>query len=298
LNDEQRDYTMLVPVNDCWDRLVDKFKGFYHYSEDEEPELADKYACRSILDALVFETRSQSSTSDYWESTSGKLFYRPQDAGGLFEGTEAIGCSNGQILKAADVNLSPYQVLNSDIVVEAENIGEYLLTANYYDENKDRPVFVAAANTGVSSSYYMKFTSTNMLRGATVTYAIPNVLSCAYDIGIVFVPMNLTRNGWSSSIDTKKGRVDVELNDKYTKEKLEVEGIEIPGDKVDTIWVARGHQFAYCDYFPDRVSMEDAKISLKIVSTPKRSESDYTRDLYIDCILLKPSIDGDLSDEE
>ena len=43
---------------------------------------------------------------------------------------------------------------------------------------------------------------------------------------------------------------------------------------------------------------EDAKISLKIVSTPKRSESDYTRDLYIDCILLKPSIDGDLSDEE
>mgnify|MGYP000797874491 FL=1 len=73
---------------------------------------------------------------------------------------------------------------------------------------------------------------------------------------------------------------------------------EIPGDKVDTIWVARGHQFAYCDYFPDRASMEDAKISLKIVSTPKRSESDYTRDLYIDCILLKPSIDGDLSDEE
>ena len=201
-------------------------------------------------------------------------------------------------MKAADVNLSPYQVLNSDIVVEAENIGDYLLTANYYDENKDRPVFVAAANTGVSSSYYMKFTSTNMLRGATVTYAIPNVLSCAYDIGIVFVPMNLTRNGWSSSIDTKKGRVDVELNDKYTKEKLEVEGIEIPGDKVDTIWVARGHQFAYCDYFPNRASMEDAKISLKIVSTPKRSESDYTRDLYIDCILLKPSIDGDLSDEE
>ena len=35
--------------------LVDKFKGFYHYSEDEEPELADKYACRSILDALVLK---------------------------------------------------------------------------------------------------------------------------------------------------------------------------------------------------------------------------------------------------
>ena len=88
------------------------------------------------------------------------------------------------------------------------------------------------------------------------------------------------------------------MNDKYTKEKLEVEGIGNTRRQVDTIWVARGHQFAYCDYFPDRASMEDAKISLKIVSTPKRSESDYTRDLYIDCILLKPSIDGDLSDEE
>ena len=38
----------------------------------------------------------------------------------------------------------------------------------------------------------------------------------------------------------KKGRVDVELNDKYTNEKLAVGGIEIPGDKVDTIWVAQG----------------------------------------------------------
>ncbi len=75
-------------------------------------------------------------------------------------------------------------------------------------------------------------------------------------------------------------------------------GIEIPGDKVDTIWVAQGYHLLIVIISPIVFLWKMLKSLLKIVSTPKRSESDYTRDLYIDCILLKPSIDGDLSDEE
>lgn len=298
LNNENRNYTMLVPVNECWDKLVGSFKAFYNYKDEEEAELATRYAQRNVLNALVFDMSQQKGRPDYWESTAGYVFYHPEEDDGIFAGTEAISCSNGEILKGTDVKLDPYQVLASNIIIEAEDVGDYLLDGNYYDEENDRPVFVAAAGTGVSSSYYMKFTTTNLLRGATVTYALPNVLSCKYDIGVVFVPTNLTRNGWVSTIDQKKGRVDFELKDGYTGEKASVKDVEIPGNKVDTVWVEKGHAFTYCDYYPERPSMEDAEITLKISSTPKRSESGYTRDLYIDCIVLKPTVNEDLSDEE
>ncbi len=299
LNDESRRYTMLVPVNECWDKMIGTLKTFYNYADEEEnATLAEKYARRKVLDALVFENRRQTKWPDYWTSTAGYDFYHPEEEGGLFYGAESIGCSNGEILKSRDVTLDPYQVLATDIVIEAENYGDYLVTGNYYDKENDRPVFVAAAGTGVSKSHYMKYTSTNLLRGATVTYALPNVLSCSYDIGVVFVPTNLTRNGWITTIDQKKGRVDFELSDGYTKEKVSVKDVEIPGNKLDTIWVKKGHTFAYCDYYPNRLTMTDAKVTLKISSTPKRSESAYTRDLYIDCIVLKPTVNEDLSDEE
>lgn len=298
LNSEERTYTMLVPVNDNWDGLVSTFKTFYNYADEENAALAEKYAKRKVLDALVFDMDAQSYLPSLWVSTGMNVFYRPEAENGLFAGTERINCSNGEIRKGTNVELDPYQILATEIVVEAEDIGDYLLDGNYYDEENDRPVFVAAAGTGVSSNYYMKFTTTNLLRGATVTYALPDVLSCSYDIGVVFVPTNLTRNGWVSTIDQKKGRVDFELKDSYTGEKVSVKDVEIPGNKVDTIWVKRGHLFTYCDYFPDRETMEDAPITLKISSTPKRSESGYTRDLYIDCIVLKPTVNEDLSDEE
>ena len=108
----------------------------------------------------------------------------------------------------------------------------------------------------------------------------------------------MTRNGWSSTVVQKKCRVDFELEDGYTRERTSVEDVEIPGTALDTIWVARNHVFEYCDYNPDRESIDDAEISLTITATAKRSESDYTRDLYIDCIVLKPTVNEGSSYEE
>lgn len=303
LNNEWRRYTMLVPGNDCWDRLMASFRTYFNYNtnggDDEAAEdVAGKYASRKLADALVFDMARQNPLSEYWISTGGIRFLHPEEEGGLFYGTEAVTCSNGVIRKASDVALDPADVLMSEIVIEAENYGDYLVDGNYYDKENDRAVFVAAANSGVSSNYYMKFTPSSMLRGPVVTYALPGVLSARYDVGVVFIPVNLTRNGWSSTIDPKKSRVDFELRDGYTGESYTLDGVEIPGDKVDTVWVEKGHSFPYCDYYPERLSMEDAPITLTISSKAKRNESGYTRDLYIDCIVLKPTVNEDLNHEE
>ena len=101
-------------------------------------------------------------------------------------------------MKGADIKLDPYGILAREIVIEGEDYDDYLLDGRY--NTSDRPTKIAVAGTGVSSNAYMTFTSTSPSRGAEVTFALPDVLSCAYDIGVVFVPTNMTRNGWSSTV--------------------------------------------------------------------------------------------------
>ena len=296
LNSEDRDFTMLVPDNHCWDATLDRFKSFYNYADEADAELTETYACRNILNALVFDMENQPQMPDYWISTGELPFYRPDAEGGLFDGAVAVSCSNGEMLKTSRLELDPYGVLAQPIVIEGEDYGEYVLDGRY--QATDRPTRVAVAGTGVSSSAFMTFNSTSPSRGSEVTFALPDVLSCAYDIGVVMVPTNLTRNGWSSTVTQKKTRLDFELEDDYSGESLEVEGVEYAGDRIDTVWVARGHKFPFCDYFPDRTSFDDAAIRLTVTSAARRSESDYTMALYIDCIVLKPTVNEDLSDEE
>ena len=78
-------------------------------------------------------------------------------------------------------------------------------------------------------------------------------------------------------------------DDDNTGEELESGEVEVPGTAVDTIWVARGYEFTYCDYFPDRTDLSDAPVRLTISNAASRSDSKYTRTLNIDCIILKPS---------
>lgn len=296
LNRENMNFTMLVPDNASWDETLDRFKGFYNYADEANADLTETYACRNILNTLVFDMARQEQMPDCWESTGGLTFYRPEENGGLFDGAVSIGCSNGELLKTSDLRLDPYQVAARPVVIEAEDYGDYLLDGRY--QETDRPTRVAVAGTGVSSSAFMTFNSNSPSRGAEVTFAIPDVLSCAYDIGVVMVPTNLTRNGFSSTVTQKRSRLDFELEDDYSGESWSVEDVEYAGNKIDTVWVARGHEFPFCDYFPDRTTFEDSPIRLTITSAARRSESDYTMALYIDCIVLKPTINEDLSDEE
>ena len=198
-----------------------------------------------------------------------------------------MSCSNGVVYKSSSVHIDPYGVLVTPITIEAED-SRFLLDMQTYTFSQQ--VFVAAAGTGVSNSRYMAFTTTSTLSSRPqMTYAIPNVFSCKYDIGVVFVPQNLTSRGWSSQVEQKNNRVRFTLEDGYSGDDFEVDDVEIDGTKIDTVWVFRGHEFPYCDYFPERTDYEDAEITLTIRNRASNSEVGYTRNLYIDCILLKPT---------
>ena len=148
---------------------------------------------------------------------------------------------------------------------------------------------LSARKNELSENRYIKLIASSPILKPTITYALPDVLSCTYDIGVVFVPMNLTKNGYSSSIAQKDGRVDVELRDDYLGETYKFADIHVDGSRIDTVWITKGHNFKYCDYYPNRTKITDSKLTLKITGTVKRNETtSMSRDMYIDCIVLRP----------
>lgn len=287
LNDESRIYTMLVPTNAAWQKMLTDYKKFFNYEEGND-SLAEAYASRAIVDNLIFEQNSQTYLPD-WISTGGNIFTRPYEDGGIFSHVDdSVGCSNGVVYKSSDIYMDPYETMVEEIIIEAEDEERYLVGEGR--QTSGTRVFVAAANTGVSGSYYMQYTTTSVLSTQpNMTFALPDMYSCAYDIGVVFIPQNLTGRGWVTSIDQKPNLVEFTLEDDNTGEELESGEVEVPGTAVDTIWVARGYEFQYCDYFPDRTDLSDAPVRLTISNAASRSDSKYTRTLNIDCIILKPS---------
>lgn len=292
LNNEYSDYVMLVPTNDAWEEAVGRFKTFFRYPDGVDPSTSETYAKEAAVSNLVFDMKHQDKMGqNIWTSTYGFEFEDPEGEGGIFSAvTDRIPCSNGTIYKTPVYPFDPYETYVETIVLEAEN--ENLQVSKKYCSEDDRPVFVSVANSGVSKSQYMKFTPSMTLR-QSVVFALPGALSCKYDIGVVFVPLNLTRSGWVSNIDPKPTRVSFELDDGYTKPKLSVDDVEIPGTKIDTVWVTKGYEFPYCDYYPSRKEATDTKNKLEITCEVRNNEtSTYTRDMYIDCIVLKPTKEG------
>lgn len=291
MNSDSYNYWMLAPTDEAWNTAFETYGQYYNYPSGTDESYHDSYTKLAIVDNIMYQTDEQISPVDSLTSTTGFVFHSPFATDGIFSYvTDTVNCSNGTIYKTSKLSFSPEKTFMSTIVIEAEN-SDYVLEKNNCSED-DAVVLVTAAKTGLSNSRYMQFTPSGSKLKPNVTFALPNTLSGTYDIGVVFVPLNLTRNGWSSSIDQMPAKVALELtdeNDDTNNGYVEVNPALVAADKIDTVWVAQGHTFPYCDYFPDNEPSQ-SKVSIYVASVVKPSEtSTYTRTMYIDCIVLKPS---------
>lgn len=268
LNEENTSYILTAPDNEAWEEALKEFRTFYHYPVGIYENMGDSIAKRRIIELIARRSDSNEEVKHH-----AVIF-------------DSIDCSNGLILKASTLDVDPYETFVQDIIIEAE--AESYMTKE--PGNCDAAnVFVVTGKNELSENRYIKLIASSPILKPTITYALPDVLSCTYDIGVVFVPMNLTKNGYSSSIAQKDGRVDVELRDDYLGETYKFADIHVDGSRIDTVWITKGHNFKYCDYYPNRTKITDSKLTLKITGTVKRNETtSMSRDMYIDCIVLRP----------
>lgn len=292
MNSENYYYWMLAPTNEAWSNAIATYGAYFNYPIGSTAGLQEAITKQAITENLMFQSNRQLSSADSLTSTTGRVFLNPYGTNGLFSKiTDTVKCSNGIIFKTSELLLKPEQTIMKTIVAEAENTDYVLEKTNCAAD--DAAVLVTAAKIKISNNKYMPFNPISSKLRPSVKFALPNTLSGTYDIGVVFVPLNLTRNGWTTTVDQMPGKISMvlsDLNDKTTNGYVEVASVDVSASIIDTVWVAKGHVFPTCDFFPENIPSK-ANVSITVSSVVKPSQTaTYTRKMYIDCIVVKPTI--------
>lgn len=332
INNEDSIYRMVVPTNSEWARMVAEYEPYFNYPDNVEKRDSLIYtnARLAILEGTVFSQSVNPSWQDSAVSTNSIPYYmrkyqygssdmdyylyrNPYSAGGAFDGTEEIDCSNGKLLKAAQWNIDKTQTFCKTILAEGEkNMGTYdkngAMIPTTLSVNSEFPLYNQISNH--SGLYLVQKTG-----GATpyVEIELPDVLAnMGYDIQLVLMPPVYIQDtiGWRMdgvtdtvalpnviSVFLSYPNQDGTMNNKNatdpndildlgeTWDKGEIFYTENPG-KMDTIMVAENFKFPTCS-----VGLgETGKVSLKIRNDFMSfvDEGFATKHLIIDCVILKP----------
>lgn len=337
INDEDSIYRMVVPTNSEWERMVAEYEPYFNYPDNVEKRDSLIYtnARLAILRGTVFSQTVNPSWQDSAVSTNAVPYYsrkymygssdvdyflyrNPYNAGGAFDGTEEIDCSNGKLLKAAQWNIDKTQTFCQTILAEAEsNMGIYdkngAMIPTAFRPVSEYPLYKQMSNN--SALYLVQKTG-----GATpyVEIELPNVLAnMGYDIQLVLVPPVYIQDTLRWSMDgvtdtvplpnvisvffsypnqdgTMNNKNSVDQNDVLdlgeTWDKGEFYYTENPG-QMDTIMVAENFKFPTCSYGLGSTGKVSLKIRNDFMSFV--DEGFATKHLLIDCVILKPHEEGE-----
>lgn len=306
LNSEDSTYWFVAPTNSEWTRLVEEYTPYFNYDTkvDYRDSLQYVHTRRAILSASIFSRTNNPDVSfrDSALSTSARSeqyytynpsekrynrFYKPFDAGGVFEGTQQTELSNGSVLKASDFRLSKFDTFLQEQIVEAES-SFYLDTLN----NAIDPMTVR--NVSTSNPFYGQVSNNSFVEiipkaigvQPNVTYKIPNVLSnVGYDIYVVFAPALAY-----DTLATAEQRLPVRFR---TKVGYQNSGVTLwsrvklnttQPDVVDTIQIQSNFKFKTTAY---GLGENQAKVNI-YTDVPTDQTSVYQTTMRIDCIIVKP----------
>ena len=122
----------------------------------------------------------------------------------------------------------------------------------------------------------------------SITYEIRNTLSGTYDIYAVILPKTVAD---VNSRNDKPNKFVATLSYVDEKGKKQTESFGTPvsndGVTVDTVLIGR-FTFPVCNY-----GQQDATVSLQLKCNMRSSDTAYHREMFLDCIYLKPVSDED-----
>lgn len=312
INTEDSTYWMVVPTNDVWNKLVSEYHDYFNYANtvNKRDSMQEANTRLAILSGTVFSRTinpdaafadSAVSTQAYSYSIRKNqdlepynIFYRPFDAGGIFDGTTDVECSNGHVRIAPQFNVPKQKTFFQTIKVEAENVSrqDTLIDTSQpltiREVSADNPFYdKVSSNSFVSVIAENTSTNPNHFPVPAVQYSIPGVLSnVGYDIYVVFAPIRAyNENILDKDVLPNRFRCMLYYNNKDNKQlnkRLELKTND--PTKVDTVQVASNFTFPTCSY-----GLSDATVKLRIMSQVTQSQTaNYATDFQIDCIIFKP----------
>ncbi|MGC3979425.1 MAG: fasciclin domain-containing protein [Paludibacteraceae bacterium] len=308
LNVEDSIYTAFLPDNLAWTELYSRIAPYYKTLKTDGGDAQQRATIQwTIVKNLFFRDKKTSSESKL-TSTGGIDFFEPAS---LFENTQSTELSNGLAYKVSPKwNVKDTASWHKPLKFEAEYLYEYNnIVKTTFVSNYTPSVMTSLGTNFVASNKYflsLRDVSTSSLSKLYAIFPIPYTLSAKYNVYCVFLPKKIldpndarpykvkfTINYLNSAGVTTPGYVDVN-NTIQSSVNSQATFITDP-TKIDKMLVAKNVTLPFSNMVFNGKTSEDLikqiKFSLKVENATAKSGTDitlYSRDIYIDCIILEP----------
>lgn len=296
INAEDSMYWMVAPTKESWQKAWNEASKYFKYDQKvlKRDSIEQHWTTRALLDDAIFNITDQRTLVDSLvsvqylanrtSSTNGKpvyhVFKKPFEYGGILYGTERIECSNGVLFKAQEWPFTPEQTYLRELWSEAEQT--FLITNELECSYNTRRI----AADSISEGGYLQIVPSRATSNWELTFRINNTLSGKYDICAVILPKNVVDK---TIVDTKPCKFKSVINyvdSAGVAKTFNCNNTQFQNnpERVDTIVLAEAFEFPACNY-----NQNDIKVSVKIqCSILARETSRYSREMYLDCIYLRP----------
>lgn len=332
IDSEDSAYWMVAPTNEVWNKYVPQFEKYFQYDKSIAKHEADSLTWANARFALlkgVAFSRTKNTDASIRDSAVSTLaipysarayyygsykahyyqYYKPFEAGGVFNGTTNVVCSNGQVMKANHWNIEPTETFLQTHYLEGES-GDRIDSVDQATTN-----YPLTIRSVLSSNPFYNYVSKNRYAEITPTgsqnvkayFSLPDILSnVGYDIYVVTVPA-LAGDTLASELERRPTKFRVYL--RYQREDGSMPSAEnnwtlldgkdntsslsqavwtTSGDKVDVFKVGNNVSIPYTTYGTGKAS----KVELVFQTTPLNSEVNrrktFNRILRIDAIVVVP----------
>ena len=297
INSEDSCYFMLMPDANMWEDIVAEAKPYFNYGSVLKADSISNYWMNSlILQGVFFNRNIQYHCLDSINSTwynryepEYNVFYHPYDEGGVMT-SEYIGdslyCSNGVIYSLKKWPFNKEDLYFRPVQIEAERTSALI-------DNKDCTFNYRSARADtVAAGGYLDIVPAKSTSNWTAKFEVENTLAGTYDVCVVVLPKTVY-NPNSRDVKPNKFKALLTYEDldgsKVSVEYPSGEGAptELTNDPycVDTITVGRV-TFPTCNY-----SQKIVTVNLQINCSIANRETKYSREMFLDCIYLRPVLD-------
>ena len=324
INQEDSNYTMLVPTNDAWNTARRQLSGYFNYvpqfefMENTSTEASEKKLTTVTINDLTYLKDSiehlallydlfynnniydnkklsplqtgETLTADSLYGTLGTKVYA-EDARLLFSNARRLDKSNGAIWITDSLAMRTWTTWNPEIRVEAE-YQQYLASTVNTAGTPER-VYVASGTQNpnvpgkISGNSFIEVTPVSLSSNPGVVFYLPNIRSTTYSVYIVMVPGNIL----SDNIENKPYRINASMGYAQADGKNE--------DR-DRSWLVDTY-FSNDSSKVDTIYLGDFTFPVAYVGTgpyypylrinsavTSRERTLYDRKLRIDCVILRP----------
>lgn len=295
INSEDSLYWMVAPTAAGWKKAWEETMPYFQYDEKvlKRDSIQHYWTTRALLDDAIFNFNEQRMPNDSLISVPYRLehssngvgkpvyhvFYKPFQQGGLLSNAEARECSNGMLYKTQQWPFTPEQTFFRQIWSEAEQT--YLILNNNDCSYNVRRLAVDS----ISEGGYLQILPNKATSNWELTLRVNNTLSANYDICAVILPKTINDN--ATELRPCKFKAVINYVDADGTEKtFNCGNTQFKTDPlcVDTVVLAENFSLPACNY-----AQNDIKVSVKLqCSILARETSSYSREMYLDCIYLRP----------